>query len=110
MADTEDGSTGKSVAEVAFSPEFGDFAMFLCYRVSSVDLKNGNVSNVQEIRKLWLEADLRWSNVPRQLLDFEDVLGLGEGYGSQLDVGDDEVVIGRREYFLELCRLGYSVR
>lgn len=42
--------------------------------------------------------------VPRQLLDFGDVSTLDGGYGSQLDVEDDEVMIGRHEYFLELCR------
>lgn len=52
-----------------------------------------------------LEVD----SVPRQLLDFGDVSALDGGYGSQLDAEDDEVMIGRHEYFLEPCRLCCSV-
>lgn len=47
--------------------------------------------------------------IPRHLLDFGDVSALDVGYGSQLDVEDAAVMIGRHEYFLELCRLGCSV-
>lgn len=46
LVDMEDGSMGKLVVEVVFSLEFGDFVMFFCYCVFSVDLKNGNVLNV----------------------------------------------------------------